>query len=892
MEGFAILGALVLIWMLVGPIFGIIGMNNANRANRELAGLRAELSWLRRQLRDAPDADPTHLPDAAPAAPSSQPTSMPRTQSEPVAPLPTARPTAAAATSRSATGKGREASSSFVRPSPKPRRNRDWERLIAANWMVWAGGLALAFGGLFLVRVAIDAGYFGPLQRTIAAALLGGGLITFAFRALRLDTVKAAKNAVRFVPHVIAGAGLISLYGAAIASGVMYQFVSPLTAFVMIAAISALAVGLSMRFGPALAAPGLIGAYLAPILTGAEGGSILPVLPYFAIVTAAGLALVRLSDWRWLTWILVVGAGFWGLVATASDEIVTPLAVGAYALALASMGLFFGAKGATRTLVLPKNQWNPRYIAAGFGSSQLAAHIFLILAGGLILLTGLQAGAGPVDAGALALFGGLGLFAAWQRPGYALMALIAAAITLACLSLWAVDQPPLIWACLASAIGFGGIGTMLMRDQDLRAPMALSAALVPPAALFIAFWRDGALEPHFAWGLAALFLAAALSFVLEHLHREDPGFEKHPGAAASYVLGALLSVALAPFLVFSGFWLGASMAVVALGIAVVHKRFNLALVRYGAMAATAVAVGLLVRPGFIDPDTVSSIPIWNSMTFGYGLAILALFAGSRLFGDSKAERQAFEAGALILTFVLIGLTIRHIAGNGTLDGPFAGMGEASAYAIAYFGMAASFAWRLSVKAKLFQLAEYVAAAIGGGALIIALSEVGMDPVGERPILNLLTVAFAMPALLIAAYGAGLRRADRFNEATLASCGAMLLGFLWVSLEVARSFGGQMLHAFYGDFGWAYSPAWIAYAVALLVWGVYRRRRAPRYASLAILLAALAKVFLIDMAALEGAARAGSFIGLGAALIGVALFYQRFLFAGEAKAPPDAAAASA
>ena len=886
MEGFAILGAIVLIWILVGPIFGIIGMNNANRATRELMDVRAELRRLRRSLDDGapePTASQPETESGRPA-PADAPTSVPPTRPERVAPPPSI------AEATDVPPKNDDPSPSFA-PPPKPARarpSRDWERLIAANWMVWAGGLALAFGGLFLVRVAIDAGYFGPLQRTIAAALLGGGLIAAAFRAQRLDTIKTAKNAVRFVPQVIAGAGLVSLYGAAIASGLMYQFVPPLVAFAIIAGISALAVALSMRFGPALAVPGLIGAYLAPLLTGAEGGSILPVLPYFALVTGAGLTLVRLTDWRWLTWILVVGAGFWGLVATASNEVITPLAVAAYALSLAGMGVFFGARDAKRDLVLPKNQLHPRYIAAGFGSSQLAAHIFWLLAGGLILLTGLQAGAGPVDAGALALFSGLGLFVAWQRPGYALIAPLSAINTLVCLSLWAVDQPPLIWACLASAIGFGAVGSVLMRDLTLRTPIALSAALTPPAALFIAFWRDGGLDPHFGWGLAALFLAVALSSVLEQLHREDAGFKKHPGAGASYALGGLLSVALAPFLIFSGFWLGASMAIVARGIAVVHQRFDLALVKYGATAATALAVGLLVRPGFIEPGAVSSIPIWNAMTFGYLLAFAALFAGSRLFQNSKTERQAFEAGALILTFVLIALTIRHIAGEGSLHGPFSGMGEASAYAIAYFGMAASFAWRLSDKAWLFKLAEYVAAAIGTGAVLLALSYVGIGSVGGLPLINLLAAAFAMPALLIAAYGAGLRRADRPNEATLASCGAMLLGFIYVSLEVARAFGGQALQAFYGDFGWAYSPAWIGYAVALLVWGVYRRRRAPRYASLAILLAALAKVFLIDMAALEGAARAGSFIGLGAALIGVALFYQRFLFAPQTKSEPDPA----
>ena len=128
---------------------------------------------------------------------------------------------------------------------------------------------------------------------------------------------------------------------------------------------------------------------------------------------------------------------------------------------------------------------------------------------------------------------------------------------------------------------------------------------------------------------------------------------------------------------------------IALGIAVIHQRFELSVLRYGAMAATALAVALLVRPGFVDPSAVSSIPIWNSMTFGFVIAIAALFAGARLFSDNKQERQAFEAGALILSFVLIALTIRHISGEGALHGPFAGIGEASAYAIAYLGMAGS-----------------------------------------------------------------------------------------------------------------------------------------------------------------------------------------------------------
>ncbi len=44
----------------------------------------------------------------------------------------------------------------------------------------------------------------------------------------------------------------------------------------------------------------------------------------------------------------------------------------------------------------------------------------------------------------------------------------------------------------------------------------------------------------------------------------------------------------------------------------------------------------------------------------------------------------------------------------------------------------------------------------------------------------------------------------------------------------------------------------------------------------IVIVTVAKVFLIDMANLEGVLRALSFIGLGFVLIGIGLFYQKIL----------------
>ncbi len=59
-------------------------------------------------------------------------------------------------------------------PAPEPR---SLESRLGAQWTVWVGGIALAFGGLFVVRYAIDQGLLSPAVRTVMALLFGLGLM-------------------------------------------------------------------------------------------------------------------------------------------------------------------------------------------------------------------------------------------------------------------------------------------------------------------------------------------------------------------------------------------------------------------------------------------------------------------------------------------------------------------------------------------------------------------------------------------------------------------------------------------------------------------------------------------------------------------------------------------
>jgi uncharacterized membrane protein len=67
---------------------------------------------------------------------------------------------------------------------------------------------------------------------------------------------------------------------------------------------------------------------------------------------------------------------------------------------------------------------------------------------------------------------------------------------------------------------------------------------------------------------------------------------------------------------------------------------------------------------------------------------------------------------------------------------------------------------------------------------------------------------------------------------------------------------------------------------LLVAGIVQRSTLLRYASLAVLVLVVAKVFLIDMSGLTGLLRVASFLGLGVGLLALGFIYRRYVFADD------------
>jgi uncharacterized membrane protein len=154
-------------------------------------------------------------------------------------------------------------------------------------------------------------------------------------------------------------------------------------------------------------------------------------------------------------------------------------------------------------------------------------------------------------------------------------------------------------------------------------------------------------------------------------------------------------------------------------------------------------------------------------------------------------------------------------------------------------------------------------------------------VGSLPIANGLFLAYALPAAMAALARRWIAGVEPNRNAGLAvEATASLLAFVWVSLEVRHLFDPAFERGGFDASGlelYVYSAVWLLFGVALLALGFLRNVAALRHAGMALVCIVVAKVFLIDMAGLQGLLRVFSFLGLGAALVGLGYAYRRFGF---------------
>ena len=189
-------------------------------------------------------------------------------------------------------GRRESASQAAPQAAPAPTRARkDLETLIGGSWFNWLGIIAVTLGVAFFLKYAFDNQWIGPRARVLLGGAAGAALLALAER-LR------AKG-YRPYAYVLSGGGILILYLSAYAARVFYELLGVGPAFVLMAAVTATAVLLSVRYDAlTIAVLGLLGGFATPVLLSTGVDNQLGLFGYVALLDAGVLALAYFKRWR------------------------------------------------------------------------------------------------------------------------------------------------------------------------------------------------------------------------------------------------------------------------------------------------------------------------------------------------------------------------------------------------------------------------------------------------------------------------------------------------------------------------------------------------------------------------------------------------------------------
>ena len=466
--------------------------------------------------------------------------------------------------------------------------------------------------------------------------------------------------------------------------------------------------------------------------------------------------------------------------------------------------------------------------------------------------------------------------------------------------------PPELGAFLGAALGFGGLfgvgGFLVLWGAKRPAMWAGVSAAVPVLLLVIAYWRIAGFEVDFGWATIALGLAAVslLAAARVERHRQAQGLSVSLGFYAAAVV-AFMSLAVT--MTLEQAWLTVALSLQLPALAWIYRRIPVKSIQViAAVVAGIVLVRLVFNYNVLDYP-LGEQPLFNWVVYGYGIPAAMFFWAARLFrgGDQKNLTAALlvtllEAGGLAFCVLLVSLQIRVLVA-GALGSTDYTLLEQSLQSAAWLSVGTILA--IHHRKRAHPVSLYGSRILLGAAMAqVVVLQLGLSNpvltrefVGDYPLVNLLFLAYAVPAAFALRLAVDLRgEASRLPSRLFAGLGFVLV-FAYLSLEVRRAFQGPVLslaHQSDAEF-YAYSLAWLVYAGVLLALGIYRRESALRYASLVVLLVTVVKVFIFDMADSTGLYRVASFLGLGLSLVGIGYLYQRFVFhQPAAKEPPEEA----
>lgn len=756
-------------------------------------------------------------------------------------------------------------------PPPPAKPSLGFEELLGTKGLVWVGAVALALAGVFLVKLSIDMGLLSPAVRIILGVLFGLGLLGLG---------EAVRKRYSLISQGCSAAGIADLFACFLAAVNLYKLIGPLAGFGLMALTTAVAVVLSLRQGPLVAVLGLIGGFFTPYWIHMGEPRPAPLFGYLFMLEAGLLLVTRKRRWWPLAALTLLGSVLW--VAAWLAVVFKPEhAIWLGFFLLASVAAFLGsgfAGGAARA-------WGDVKIPLGLGYSA---------AGSALVLLAALAGAGHYGTTEWAFLGMMGaacLVLGRSDSSFEGLAWMAAAIPALMLISWSAAIEPaqtsrfVMTALLMGLLFSAGAYAALWRAAHSGRWASLSAASAIVYFL-VTYQGSSRLIEGFHWGLPSLFIGAAYLVAALPVARQRSMLKGGEEALAAMAVSITAFVSLAVPMELERQWLSVAWAIEVAALCWLGGKLKVKALGHLAWTMAALAAArLLLNPAVLGYP-IGTTPVFNWLLYGYGIPLLSFAVGAYLCAkESPKLSQALQWGSIAFGFALVSLEIRHYFHPSGLANGSLYLAEWGAYVSAWLvlGLGVMAAFKRWLITSL-ELSGRILAALGiftalFGPCLIANPLWEHHSVGATPIFNSLLFVYGLPAILMFVMAASNLSGGNAILAKAAGVSGLILLFVLLTLEIRQAYHGAELWngATPSSENYAYSAAWVLFGTALLIVGILKSYPVFRYASLSVMLLAVAKVFLYDMGNLPGIYRVLSFLVVGAFLIFLAFLYQKFVY---------------
>jgi uncharacterized membrane protein len=757
------------------------------------------------------------------------------------------------------------------------RKPYNFELNIGARLPVWIGAVSLICAAFFLVKYSMEVGWLGPGARVSLGALFGAALTGAGQWIIKKTKISNHER----IAQGLVGAGLVSLYVSLYAAVNLYNIMPSWAGFGAMAAVTALAVILSLRHGQPIAAFGLIGGLLTPALVGSENPDALSLFVYLFLLFGSVIPILSHRGWWKLAIFALAGIFLWtafwfSFAFTASNAPVFVFFI------IAVCGAVLAA---TRNHILDAEEPAPPVHALNLLAITGSASAVVLLSFKITLSL--------FDWSMLGLLSLACMGLAYMRPDIyrrALWAKLGADLIL--LFIWSGDAAlsQSIPVVSGLAIVYAVLPHFMARRDDpvfwAQMQCASSILLYLISYIRIDFAQDG------LWSVAGFLLSG---FAIHQAKQVRLAGQGHLVAIYALAATSFLSLGLSIMLPWS--YLPLAFAAQTAATLWVYNRTHIEFLKKIAFILTLVFIGL----------NIEQIWLFGSLILG---SIFKETPSLQFARDSMLDMPLIKLG-LSAMFMGLALSLQRKQDNPDnrfshiLSGATLSLAIGAAYYLVrdifqispdFFSIRAGFVERgvitLIIAASGLALMRYTdfMKIWGMGLFHLAILRIAyfdlliLNPyldntqfVGDWPLVNGVTMIYGA-GLLLSLWATRIwsRNASLIGNGYKAL--SLLLIFAFSSLTVRQYFhGGQLADGVMSNGElYGYSAAWLLTGLGLLAFGIAKQNKPARLASLAFMLLTIGKVFLFDAAELEGLHRVFSFLGLGISLIGLSFFYARFI----------------